>query len=72
MIYIAYLVCIVRKCADKFQLPTYIPNTTLDSEERAFQSSYITYESGINVYYSYSTCNSTAEDWFDYTADDFR
>ena len=49
-----------------------VPTNILDSEERAFQSSYITYESGINVYYSYSTCNSTAEDWFDYTADDIR
>ena len=55
-----------------FELSKFQQPIDIDSEERAFQSSYITYESGINVYYSYSTCNSTAEDWFDYTADDIR
>ena len=43
-------------------------NHIQDSEERAFQSSYIPFESGINIHYSYSTCNSTAVDWLEYAA----
>ena len=69
MIYISCISCVLLNYCAKQVLNIRI---NIDSEERAFQSSYITYESGINVYYSYSTCNSTAEDWFDYTADDIR
>ena len=32
------------------------------SEERLFLSNYFA-DSGVDVYYSYSTCNSTEEDW---------
>lgn len=69
MIYTLCISCVFLFVFLARQVPTTI---NIDSEDRAFQSSYITYESGINVYYSYSTCNSTAEDWFDYTADDIR
>ena len=33
------------------------------SEERVYRSSYFPVESGVDAFYSYSTCNSTAEDW---------
>ena len=35
------------------------------SEERVYRSGYFGYEENIDIYYSYSTCNSTAEDWLD-------
>jgi hypothetical protein len=35
-----------------------------DSEERTYRSDYFSFDSGIDLYYSYSTCNSTADDWF--------
>ena len=35
------------------------------SEERVYRSGYFGYEENIDIYYSYSTCNSTAEDWLE-------
>jgi hypothetical protein len=34
-----------------------------ESEERIFRSGYFDFDSGVDLFYSYSTCNSTAEDW---------
>jgi hypothetical protein len=36
-----------------------------DSDERVYRSSYFDVDSGIDVYFSYSTCNSTAADWYE-------
>ncbi|KAL7535440.1 hypothetical protein ACHAXR_008753, partial [Thalassiosira sp. AJA248-18] len=33
------------------------------SEERVYRSSYFSHESEVDLFYSYSTCNSTADDW---------
>lgn len=41
-----------------------VATCTTESDERAFRSSYFPRGSGVNLFYSYSTCNSTAEDWF--------
>ena len=38
---------------------------TRDSDERVYRSSYFDFDSGADIYFSYSTCNSTAEDWFE-------
>ena len=35
------------------------------SGERVFRSSYFSFDSGLDLYYSYSTCNSTADDWLE-------
>lgn len=35
------------------------------SFERVFRSAYFTFESGADIFFSYSTCNSTAEDWLE-------
>jgi len=35
------------------------------SEERVYRSGYFGYEENIDIYYSYSKCNSTAEDWLE-------
>ena len=35
------------------------------SEERVYRSGYFGYDENIDVYYSYSTCNSTADDWLE-------
>jgi hypothetical protein len=40
-----------------------------DPEERAFRSSYFSFDSGVDLFYSYSTCNSTAADWFESEAE---
>mmetsp|Transcript_383 Transcript_383/g.621 ORF Transcript_383/g.621 Transcript_383/m.621 type:complete len:507 (-) Transcript_383:907-2427(-) len=37
-----------------------------DSKERVYRSSYFSFDSGVDIFYSYSTCNSTS------TADDWR
>jgi hypothetical protein len=34
-----------------------------NSYERIYRSDYFSFDSGIDLYYSYSTCNSTADDW---------
>jgi hypothetical protein len=34
-----------------------------NSFERIYRSDYFSFDSGIDLYYSYSTCNSTADDW---------
>ena len=34
-----------------------------NSYERVYRSSIFGYDSGVDIYFSYSTCNSTAEDW---------
>jgi len=34
-----------------------------DSYERIYRSDYFSFDSGIDLFYSYSTCNSTADDW---------
>jgi len=34
-----------------------------ESNERVYRSSYFNINSGVDVFYSYSTCNSTADDW---------
>jgi len=34
-----------------------------ESNERVYRSSYFSFESDIDLFYSYSTCNSTADDW---------
>ena len=39
------------------------------SHERAYRSSYFPFETGVDVFYSYSTCNSTAEDWLEVVDD---
>ena len=36
-----------------------------DSDERVYRSSYFDFDSEIDVYFSYSTCNSTADDWLE-------
>mmetsp|Transcript_30169 Transcript_30169/g.56975 ORF Transcript_30169/g.56975 Transcript_30169/m.56975 type:complete len:185 (-) Transcript_30169:2071-2625(-) len=36
-----------------------------DSNERVYRSSYFSFDSGVDMFYSYSTCNSTAGDWFE-------
>lgn len=36
-----------------------------DSDERLFRSSYFPAEAGLDVFYSYTTCNSTADDWLE-------
>lgn len=36
---------------------------TRDSEERVFRSSYFSTDSNVDIFYSYSTCNATADDW---------
>ena len=36
---------------------------TKESQERVYRSSYFPFDSGVDLFYSYSTCNSTAEDW---------
>jgi hypothetical protein len=33
--------------------------------ERVFRSSYFDLDSGVDIHFSYSTCNSTAEDWLE-------
>jgi hypothetical protein len=33
------------------------------SYERIYRSDYFSFDSGIDLFYSYSTCNSTADDW---------
>mmetsp|Transcript_34735 Transcript_34735/g.56767 ORF Transcript_34735/g.56767 Transcript_34735/m.56767 type:complete len:669 (+) Transcript_34735:46-2052(+) len=35
-----------------------------ESRERVYRSSYFPFESEVDLFYSYSTCNSTADDWF--------
>lgn len=45
------------------------PSCGRDSEERAFHSAYIPFGAGVDVHYSYSTCNSTADDWQTYAAE---
>ena len=35
------------------------------SSERVIRSSYFPRDSGIDLFYSYSTCNSTVDDWLD-------
>ena len=30
-----------------------------------YRSDYFNFNSGVNLFYSYSTCNSTADDWLD-------
>ena len=34
-----------------------------DSMEQVYRSSYFPFDSGVDLFYSYSTCNSTADDW---------
>jgi hypothetical protein len=34
-----------------------------NSYERIYRSDYFSFDSGIDLYYSYSACNSTADDW---------
>ncbi|KAL7545089.1 hypothetical protein ACHAWF_010799 [Thalassiosira exigua] len=34
------------------------------SDERVYRGSYFGFDSGVDLYYSYSKCNSSAEDWF--------
>ncbi|KAL7536673.1 hypothetical protein ACHAWF_005534 [Thalassiosira exigua] len=34
-----------------------------ESEQRVYRSAYFPPESGVDVFYSYSVCNATAEDW---------
>jgi hypothetical protein len=34
-----------------------------NSYERIYRSDYFSFDSGIDLYYSYSTCNSTRDDW---------
>ena len=36
-----------------------------ESEERVYRSSYFPIDSEVDIFYSYSTCNSTADDWFE-------
>jgi hypothetical protein len=36
-----------------------------DSLERVFRSSYFDLDSGVDIHFSYSTCNSTAADWLE-------
>lgn len=36
------------------------------SSERIFRSSYFPRDSGVDAFYSYSTCNSTADTWLEY------
>jgi hypothetical protein len=38
---------------------------TKNSYERIYRSDYFSFDSGIDLYYSYSTCNSTADDWLE-------
>ena len=33
------------------------------SENRVYRSSYFPFDSGVDLFYSYSVCNSTADDW---------
>ena len=49
----------------------YVNATTCarESTERFFRSSYFDFDSGVNLYYSYTTCNATAQDWLN-VADD--
>ena len=47
-----------------------LESCTKDSDERVYRSYYFDDESGIDIYYSYSTCNSTADDWFDVLGQD--
>jgi hypothetical protein len=35
-----------------------------NSDKRIYRSDYFSFDSGIDLFYSYSTCNSTADDWF--------
>jgi hypothetical protein len=41
-----------------------------NSYERIYRSDYFSFDSGVDLFYSYSTCNSTADDWFKRTNDD--
>ena len=34
-----------------------------ESYERVYRSSYFSFESEVDIFYSYSTCNSSADDW---------
>mmetsp|Transcript_41160 Transcript_41160/g.86336 ORF Transcript_41160/g.86336 Transcript_41160/m.86336 type:complete len:622 (-) Transcript_41160:278-2143(-) len=36
-----------------------------ESQERVYRSSYFPRDSGVDLYYSYTTCNSTADDWLE-------
>ena len=40
-----------------------------ESKERVFRSDYFDFDSGVDVYYSYSTCNSTAQPWLEVVDD---
>ena len=36
-----------------------------ESYERVFRSSYFDEDTGVDIHFSYSTCNSTADDWLE-------
>jgi len=40
-----------------------------ESQERVFYSSYFSRDSGVDLYYSYTTCNSTADDFLEAVSD---
>ena len=42
------------------------PNTCKkQSDERVYRSGYFGYDTDVELFYSYSTCNSTADDWLE-------
>ena len=56
-----------RLCVDRrlFVFQCYVDPSTCarESEERVLRSGYFDFDSGVDLFYSYSTCNSTADDW---------
>ena len=55
-----------RSCAQCYVDPNVCGRET---KERVHRSSYFDFKSGVDLYYSYTTCNSTADDWLS-VADD--